>query len=378
MPAQDVHLEAVSCHFGAVAAVDHIDLHIPAGHMLTLLGPSGCGKTTTLRLLAGLEQPSTGRIRVGGRDITELPTHERDIGMVFQSYALFPHLSVADNVGFGLVALKLGAAEQRDRVAEALELVGLGALAQRRPAELSGGQQQRVALARALVLRPALLLLDEPLSNLDAGLRLQMRHEIRALQQRLGLTAVYVTHDQEEALAVSDEIVLMRGGRIAQRGSPRELVEQPADAFVAGFIGQALVLDARCERLANGGLRVSSGALGVDLPSDGAGVPQARPGACQLAVRPWALQAQAGDVPPATPGLATAQDQPGGASAVVLAVHYMGQRHDLELQLDDGRRLGAAVYEPVEQAVPAAGERVRLYLRPRGCAVLAPAGTLPS
>ncbi|MFM2067798.1 MAG: hypothetical protein RLZZ584_2707, partial [Pseudomonadota bacterium] len=345
-----------------VAAVDHIDLHIPAGRMVTLLGPSGCGKTTTLRLLAGLEQPSTGRILVGDRqgrrDITELPTHERDIGMVFQSYALFPHLSVADNVGFGLVALKLGQAEQALRVAEALELVGLAALARRRPAELSGGQQQRVALARALVLRPALLLLDEPLSNLDAGLRVLMRHEIRALQQRLGLTAVYVTHDQEEALAVSDEIVLMRAGRIAQRGSPRELVERPADAFVAGFIGQALLLDARCERLPGGALRVTSGALGVDLPAGAAGVDAAGPGPCTLAVRPWALQPVAG-----------------GDAAQVLAVHYLGQRLDVVLQLDDGRQLTAALHEPAGH-VPVPGQRVGLGLHARGCAVLPAAGTL--
>jgi iron(III) transport system ATP-binding protein len=356
MPAQDVHLEAVSCHFGAVAAVDHIDLQIAAGRMVTLLGPSGCGKTTTLRLLAGLEQPSTGRIRVGGRDITELPTHERDIGMVFQSYALFPHLSVADNVGFGLVALKLPKAEQAERVAEALELVGLAALAQRRPAELSGGQQQRVALARAMVLRPALLLLDEPLSNLDAGLRVQMRHEIRALQQRLGLTAVYVTHDQEEALAVSDEIVLMRAGRIAQRGSPRELVERPVDAFVASFIGQALLLDARSERLVGGGLHVTSGALSVDLPADAAGAASAA-GACTLAVRPWALL-----------------PIPGGDAARVRAVFYLGQRHDVELELADGRVLTAAMHEPADQ-VPVAGERVGLSLHARGCAVLPVAST---
>jgi iron(III) transport system ATP-binding protein len=365
MPAQDVHLEAVSCHFGSVAAVDHIDLHIPAGRMVTLLGPSGCGKTTTLRLLAGLEQPSTGRIRVGGRDITELPTHERDIGMVFQSYALFPHLSVADNVGFGLVALKLPRAEQTARVAEALELVDLAALAARRPAELSGGQQQRVALARALVLRPALLLLDEPLSNLDAGLRLQMRHEIRALQQRLGLTAVYVTHDQEEALAVSDQIVLMRAGRIAQCGSPRELVERPANAFVASFIGQALLLDAQSERLADGRLRVVSGALSgalsVDLPADAAGA-DLPTGACTLAVRPWALQpiALAEGAPPSS------------AQARVLAVHYLGQRSDVELALNDGRRLSAALHEPAD-AVPAPGQAVRLQLHARGCAVLPPA-----
>jgi iron(III) transport system ATP-binding protein len=271
--------------------------------------------------------------------------------MVFQSYALFPHLSVADNVGFGLVALKLPKTEQAERVAEALELVGLAALAQRRPAELSGGQQQRVALARALVLRPALLLLDEPLSNLDAGLRVQMRHEIRALQQRLGLTAVYVTHDQEEALAVSDEIVLMRAGRIAQRGRPRELVERPVDAFVASFIGQALLLDARSERLAGGGLRVTSGDLSVDLPADAAGAASAA-GACTLAVRPWALL-----------------PVPGGDAARVRAVFYLGQRHDVELELADGLVLTAAMHEPADQ-VPVAGQRVGLNLHARGCAVL--------
>ena len=215
-----------------------LDLAVPKGELVALLGPSGCGKTTTLRMLAGLITPSDGQIVVGGREITELPAHARDMGLVFQSYALFPHMSVAQNVAFGLEMRNVPRAEITERVRAALAMVRLEALADRRPRQLSGGQQQRVALARALVIRPSILLLDEPLSNLDAKLRDEMRTEIRDIQQRLGITAVFVTHDQVEALSMCDKVVVMNGGWLEQIGTPVEIYEQPASAFVASFVGR--------------------------------------------------------------------------------------------------------------------------------------------
>ena len=234
-----VRLEGVTKRFGAVAAVDNIDLVIEPGTLVTLLGPSGCGKTTTLRMIAGLEMPTSGKVLIGGKDVTLLPPNERDVSMVFQSYALFPHMTVMENVSYGLVRSNLSREAQRAKAREGLELVGLAGFDDRLPSELSGGQQQRVAVARALVLEPQVLLFDEPLSNLDAKLRRKMREEIREIQLKFGLTSVYVTHDQEEALAVSDKIVVMNKGKIAQEGSPADLYERPADAFVADFIGSA-------------------------------------------------------------------------------------------------------------------------------------------
>jgi putative spermidine/putrescine transport system ATP-binding protein len=219
-------------------AVAGIDLAAGRGEFLTLLGPSGCGKTTVLRMIAGLVPPSAGRIAVDGTDITTLPSHRRNMGLVFQSYALFPHLSVARNVAFGLEMRGAGRADIERRVAEGLALVRLEGLRRRVPRELSGGQQQRVALARALVIEPSLLLLDEPLSNLDAKLREELRDEIHDIQRRLGITAIFVTHDQVEALTLSDRIAVMNEGRIEQLGTPTEIYERPASAFVAAFIGR--------------------------------------------------------------------------------------------------------------------------------------------
>jgi iron(III) transport system ATP-binding protein len=234
-----VRLDSVTKAFGAVAAVDAIDLVIEPGTLVTLLGPSGCGKTTTLRMIAGLEAPTSGRVLIGNQDVTLLPPNERDVSMVFQSYALFPHMTVMENVSYGLRQSNLSREAQRAKAREGLALVGLTGFDDRLPSELSGGQQQRVAVARALVLEPQVLLFDEPLSNLDAKLRRKMRGDIREIQLKLGLTSVYVTHDQEEALAVSDKIVVMNKGRIAQAGTPADLYERPADAFVADFIGSA-------------------------------------------------------------------------------------------------------------------------------------------
>lgn len=247
--AAPVHFEGVSKVFGKdVVAVDEINLHVEAGKLVTLLGPSGCGKTTTLRMIAGLEMASSGKIFIGDRDVTKLPATDRDVSMVFQSYALFPHMTVLENVRYGLTFSGFGKEEARTRAMNGLELVGLKGFDSRLPSELSGGQQQRVAVARALVLEPQVLLFDEPLSNLDAKLRRQVREDIRAIQQDLGLTVVYVTHDQEEALAVSDEIVVMRNAAIAQIGTPRQLYDAPNDRFVADFIGEANLL--ACEIVA--------------------------------------------------------------------------------------------------------------------------------
>ncbi len=232
-----IALLGVSKHWDSTTALADTTLHVASGSFTVLLGPSGCGKSTTLRLIAGLESPSSGRIDIDGRDVTSLPPSARNIAMVFQNYALFPHLSVADNIGFGLQVRKVPAAERQRRVAEVAALVGLQQLLARRPGQLSGGQQQRVALARALVSQADVCLMDEPLSNLDAQLRQEMRHELRELQQRLKLTVVYVTHDQAEAMSMADHVVLLNQGRIEQAASPRELYARPASPFAARFIG---------------------------------------------------------------------------------------------------------------------------------------------
>ncbi|CAM5349556.1 ABC transporter ATP-binding protein [Mycolicibacterium aubagnense] len=231
-------VQALTKRYGAMTSVSDLDLTINQGELVALLGPSGCGKTTTLRMIAGFVSPSSGRISIGQNDITDRPAHARNIGMVFQSYALFPHMSVARNVSFGLEMRGVGRAERDIKVAEALRMVRLQHLAERLPRQLSGGEQQRVALARALVIRPSVLLLDEPLSNLDAKLRNEVRQEIRELQQRLALTTLMVTHDQEEALTMADRLVVMKKGRLRQVGTPKELYERPADAFVANFVGR--------------------------------------------------------------------------------------------------------------------------------------------
>jgi putative spermidine/putrescine transport system ATP-binding protein len=255
-------LERLTRRFGSnPPAVDELSLALPKGALLALLGPSGCGKTTTLRLIAGLERADGGRVLVGDRDVTPLPPEARNMGVVFQSYALFPHMTAAGNVGFGLETRGLPRAERQARVAEALAMVGLANLADRKPRALSGGQQQRVALARALAIRPELLLLDEPLSALDAQLRDGVREEIRALQQRLGTTTVFVTHDQAEALAMADLVAVMDRGKLEQLGTPEDLFERPATPFVASFVGRSSRLTATVEQ--PGQLRIGAHALEV-------------------------------------------------------------------------------------------------------------------
>jgi putative spermidine/putrescine transport system ATP-binding protein len=255
-----VELQNLSKSYGGAPAVADVSLDIAQGELVALLGPSGCGKTTTLRMIAGFIPATSGRVLIGGRDVTHLPPYRRDTGMVFQGYALFPHMSVAENVAFGLEMRRVAKAEIARRVAEALRLVRLEGLGARLPSELSGGQQQRVALARALVVNPAVFLLDEPLSNLDAKLRHEVRIEIRQLQQRLGLTTIFVTHDQEEALTLADRLVLMNRGAIQQIGSPADLYNRPANLFVADFIGKANVIRGR---LAEPGIFASAGGMAV-------------------------------------------------------------------------------------------------------------------
>ncbi len=280
MPEPAIVFDRVTKAFGPVRAVDEVSFALPRGALVTLLGPSGCGKTTTLRLVAGLELPTEGRITIEGRDVTRLAAAERRIAMVFQSYALFPHLNVVENVAYGLVVNGARKASAEADALAMLRTLGLEGLGARLPAELSGGQQQRVAVARALVLRPKVLLFDEPLSNLDARLRRRVREDIRDLQKRLGLSVVYVTHDQHEALAVSDLVCVMRAGRIAQMGTPAELYDDPADAFIADFMGEANVLQG--EVLGPG--RIALG--GVTLQTSLRDHP---PGPAQIAVRPEAV-----------------------------------------------------------------------------------------
>ncbi|HEV7576851.1 MAG TPA: ABC transporter ATP-binding protein [Caldimonas sp.] len=302
-PAGGIELQAVSKRYGGAGAplvVDAVDVRVPRGTLTTLLGPSGCGKTTTLRMIAGLEAPTSGRIVIAGRDVTDLPASERDVSMVFQSYALFPHMNVLANVSYGLGVAGMARPQAREKARAAMATVGLVDLDERLPSELSGGQQQRVALARALVLEPAVLLFDEPLSNLDARLRRSMREEIRGLQQRLGLTVAYVTHDQEEAMAVSDQVIVMNRGRIAQAGTPRELYERPQSEFVAGFMGEAVLFDALA--LADGTLRLGPLAIRPAAPCV--------PGPVRLAIRPEAWQ-----VRPAGSG---------GLAATVAETAYLG------------------------------------------------------
>jgi ABC-type Fe3+/spermidine/putrescine transport system ATPase subunit len=309
----------------AAAAVDGVSLVVAPGEFVTLLGPSGCGKTTTLNLIAGFIPPDKGEIRLGGRSVGGLPPFRRDLGVVFQDYALFPHMTVAENIGFGLRMRGVAAKEIESRVAEALALVQLDGLGARRPLQLSGGQRQRVALVRALVVRPTMLLLDEPLSNLDLKLREEMRAEITGLQRRFEIATVFVTHDQGEALTMSNRIAVMRSGRIEQVGTSSDIYERPATRFVANFIGSINMLPAKVEAVDSSGagrLWTTAGPAVAQLP---AGV---IPGAdVTLTVRPERLR------------LATAGAAPAGRASwpvTIESLTYLGSRFELRLRLADG------------------------------------------
>ncbi len=316
-----LQLASLTKRFGALTAVDAIDLTVAPGEFVTLLGPSGCGKTTTLNMIAGFIAPDAGTIRLQGRSVESLPPFRRDLGLVFQDYALFPHMTVAENVGFGLRMRRVPREAIARRVAEALDLVQLRGLDERRPLQLSGGQRQRVALARALVIRPAMLLLDEPLSNLDLKLREEMRVEISALQRQLGIATVFVTHDQGEALTMSDRIAVMREGRVEQIGTPGDIYERPSTRFVAGFIGTANLISE------------PQGAV-VIRPER---LKLCAPGAEPSGVRCW----------PAT----------------VERVVYLGPRLELRLRLPDGKQLLAEAVND-GRTVWSAGDRASAWFRP--------------
>ena len=332
-----IALDHVSKAFGTTPAVRDVSLRIPAGALFFLLGPSGCGKTTLLRMIAGFALPTQGRILFADRDMSLVPPHQRNTGMVFQSYALWPHMSVAQNVAFGLQVRQVDPAERRRRVAEMLDLVQMAPYARRKPAELSGGQQQRVALARALAIRPQCLLLDEPLSNLDAKLRSEMRSEIRRIVKQSGTTAIYVTHDQKEALSMADEIAVLQDGNLIQAGTPQELYHHPATKFVADFIGES-------NFIAGTVTGVSAPMIQVDTP---AGALHARSngrtwqtGARVLAaIRPEALQI-VNDGSPAENVL----------SARHIATTYLGEMAEHIVELTTGQRLKAFELNPSSSA----------------------------
>ena len=279
-----VEFKNVTKAFGDVKAVQNLNFSIESGQLVTLLGPSGCGKTTTLRLIAGLEMITEGSVHIGGKDVTKLPATDRDVSMVFQSYALFPHMTVLQNVSYGLSMSRLPKNEVQEKAIAGLEMVGLSGFGNRLPSELSGGQQQRVAVARALVLEPEVLLFDEPLSNLDAKLRRRVREEIRELQQNLELTTVYVTHDQEEALAVSDRIIVMNQAVIAQEGTPRQLYEEPVNLFVSDFIGDANIVKAEIIKIEGANAEVEIGGIRTNLPHRGL-----ISGEANVAIRPQSI-----------------------------------------------------------------------------------------
>ncbi len=340
-----------------VRALDQAAISIGEGEFFTLLGPSGCGKTTLLRLIAGFEQPTAGELFLYGEPLAGLPPFQRPVNTVFQSYALFPHLTVARNVAFGLEMQRLGRAAVAARVREMLELVKLADLGDRRPAQLSGGQQQRVALARALATRPKVLLLDEPLSALDLKLRKEMQVELKRLQLRTGITFVFVTHDQEEALTMSDRIAVMDGGRILQVGTPTQIYEQPADRFVAGFIGESNFLEASCIAVDGAGARFRlSGGAELAAAQHGGRAPGA---AAILAVRPERVE------------LAPASE--GGIEATVRHVVYFGTDTHYHLALADGALL--LVREQNNRGAGgrfASGDRVSARVPPEALRVLAP------
>jgi spermidine/putrescine ABC transporter ATP-binding subunit len=336
----DVSLRGLTKAYGLTTAIDDVSLDIGAGEMVALLGPSGCGKTTSLRMIAGLVEPTRGEVLIGGRNVTHMPVHKRNIGMLFQSYALFPHLTVAQNVAFGLEMRGVPRAQRALRVQEALSLVRLDGMAERLPRALSGGQQQRVALARALVIEPSVLLLDEPLGALDKGLRESMQVELRQLQQRLGITAVLVTHDQEEALTLADRVVVMRGGRIEQVGTPSDVYSRPVSRFVAGFVGASNFLEGRVTAR-HGGQTELVTAYGTRLvvsrlvPTDTAIV----------AVRPEVIHVQS--LPD------SCAPEPNAARAVVEQRVYRGAMSYLHLRLEDGSLLLAIEPTDREAASPA-------------------------
>jgi spermidine/putrescine transport system ATP-binding protein len=352
-----VELVELTKSFAEVTAVDGISLDIRAGEFFSLLGPSGCGKTTTLRMVAGFEEPTSGAILLDGRDVASLAPNKRNVNTVFQSYALFPFLNVSDNVAFGLKYQSLTKAEIAQRVGEALELVQLNGYERRRPGQLSGGQQQRVALARALVLKPAVLLLDEPLGALDAKLRRALQVELKALQERVGITFLYVTHDQEEALTMSDRLAVMSNGSIAQLGSPREVYEEPADAYVADFLGVSNLMEATVSAPGSGPtpcrLKVGEFELTAECGKLDAS------GAVKLAIRPERVQMKPYDEP-----------GPNRVPGMVERVVFLGSASQVFVRLAPGETLQALVHNDGEPVAFQQGSAVNVLLPPDALRVL--------
>lgn len=358
--ATPIHIITLAKHFGLgrsrTVAVHDVTIHVEPGELFFLLGPSGCGKTTLLRMIAGFIAPTRGRVKFGDSDVTHTPANKRDTGMVFQSYALWPHMTVEGNVAFGLNVRKVKGAERTDRVREALATVHMTEYAKRKPNELSGGQQQRVALARALVVRPRVLLLDEPLSNLDAKLRLELRAEIRRICKEAGLTTVYVTHDQKEALSMADRIAVMQAGRVVQVGPPRELYRRPRTRFVAEFLGEAnfipgTVIERKADRFT---VRTAVGELVAAV--DPAAAPTADEVLC--AIRPEALRMSL---------------EPGSNNTLkgtVVETTYLGEMAQHVVELPDGTRVKAADINP--RASDAAGTRVEMRVDEGDVMVIAP------
>jgi spermidine/putrescine transport system ATP-binding protein len=348
--------------FNEVTAVDGINLQMPAGEFFSMLGPSGCGKTTTLRLIAGFEQPTSGRILLDGHDMAFTPPHKRNVNMVFQNYALFPHLNVFDNVAFGLRRDKRPKAEIRQRVAEALELVQLTGLEKRKPAQMSGGQQQRVALARALVLQPAVLLLDEPLGALDAKLRKALQIELKELQQQVGITFVYVTHDQEEALTMSDRIAVMSNGRVEQVGPPQALYEEPTTTFVADFLGVSNLMTVTARGESNGRCKVALGEF--ELYASNGDV--STTGETRMVIRPERVRLE--------------EHQSSGENRIpgmVERVVYMGNANQVIVGLAHGERIQALVQNTGDELVYRQGDPVQAYMPAEALRVLTDTGTAP-
>jgi spermidine/putrescine transport system ATP-binding protein len=353
-----VQLAGLVKRFGEVTAVDGIDLDVPGGEFFSLLGPSGCGKTTTLRLVAGFEQPTDGRILLDGVDMAQTPPHKRKVNTVFQSYALFPHLSVLDNVAFGLRFTDSSKTETKARVGAALSLVRLQGFEKRRPSQLSGGQQQRVALARALVLNPSVLLLDEPLGALDAKLRKQLQVELKALQETVGITFIYVTHDQEEALTMSDRLAVMSNGQIEQVGTPSEVYEEPATAYVADFLGVSNLMDAVAEPSPNGSCRVRVGDFVLDVESG----ETSAAGPVRLVIRPERVRLELLSI-----------DVPGGnhLPGMVDRLVYLGSSTQVIVRLPTGESLQALIQNEGRSLPYAQGTPVSVHLPPNALRVLA-------
>lgn len=313
-------------------AVDNINLEIKDGEMVTLLGPSGCGKTTTLRMISGFEIPTDGEIFIGDRPVANVPPNKRDISMVFQSYALFPHMKVYNNICYGLKVKNVPKAEIPEKMEKILDLMQIKALADRYPNQLSGGQQQRVALARAVIIEPSVLLFDEPLSNLDAKLRETMRDELRSIQKRLGITSLYVTHDQAEAMAISDKVVIMKDGIISQMGTPKEIYEYPSDAFVAGFIGKTNYISCVYKGLEkDGAAYVKIGEILCKIPNPGKMKGVEKDKECLLSVRPESIRLAAGNA--------------GQLSGKIIRITYFGYKIEYVIDIS-GSTVTVEIYNP--------------------------------